>query len=1101
MIIKNNPQLKELNGGGISFRFLETGDIFDISYQDNQINLVRGNGIDGSLSNLYLRVKTDQGYQFTRLIGKHSESYFTTEKDRAIWRGTFLEIKYAVILTMKEFQWDFEVLLDGYTHHQAEVFYGQDVAIQARSGVLSSEPYTVQYIDFKAIKGEKGYTLSAKQNQGRPQYLQIGSYTENVGYTTDGFQFFGLSYKTTGLPEALVYDEKLSSRIYQYEFSYLALQSAPIDLQGGIQKVKFYGFYYPHGYDATEHALDVLPIEKTKLFSMRNTQKKTTALLNPYLILNGQSFTLSDVKKHFSEIRHLETNQDEVYSFFTKNHHHVVMKEKELLVERQHGHLMVHGDLLHVTEHVMATTNFMFGMFSSHVVLGNTTFNKLTGDLRNPLNAQKISGTRIYVKINGIYQILGVPTYYEMGGATTRWYYQLSDDAIIVDSFVDIDQNRETLTFHSTGKKSYDVIFTHQILMRETEYGGDLELETHGSEIIIRTQPHSMAKEHYPDLKYKLTSQTSYALLDEKNAFGVEAQHGLLIMGYLDAKDIEISIEGTLKSEFEIIEKLSYTEADTKGTSFFENMTQNIKLTHPKHQHELDKLNDIAFWYAHNALVHYASPHGLEQYNGAAWGTRDVCQGPFEFFSANQRHDIAREILTKVYKRQFHENGDFPQWFMFDKYYRIQAHESHGDIIIWPLRSLAYYLKQTGDLSILDEQVPFMSLEINDFSESKSILEHVKRQILSIKRSFIEGTYLPRYGGGDWDDTLQPANHDLTNKMVSGWTVALLFEAISVFAEEIKAVEPTYAQELKTLADHIRHDYETHIMIDGIPAGFVVFEAEEKIVLLHPKDHKTGLKYRLLPFTRSMISEIAEPKKIHPYCDIINRYFKHPDGVRLMDTAVEYKSGKKTFFTRAETAANFGREIGLQYVHAHIRYIEAMAKIGHANEAWEGLLTVNPIMIRETVENAYYRQSNMYFSSSDAWFMDRYEAKKEFHRIRSGSISVKGGWRLYSSGPGIYLNQLFSNVLGIRLEHDDLVIDPILPKKLDGMTVNLRLKGVPTIIHYHYGKDQILFNDHPMPYKVIEQKYRHPAIIVDGLMVKASTEPVRLDVYFTDKER
>ena len=34
-----------------------------------------------------------------------------------------------------------------------------------------------------------------------------------------------------------------------------------------------------------------------------------------------------------------------------------------------------------------------------------------------------------------------------------------------------------------------------------------------------------------------------------------------------------------------------------------------------------------------------------------------------------------------------------------------------------------------------------------------------------------------------------------------------------------------------------------------------------------------------------------------------------------------------TNFKRAEQAANFGREIGLQYVHAHIRYTEAMAKM------------------------------------------------------------------------------------------------------------------------------------------------------------------------------
>ena len=51
---------------------------------------------------------------------------------------------------------------------------------------------------------------------------------------------------------------------------------------------------------------------------------------------------------------------------------------------------------------------------------------------------------------------------------------------------------------------------------------------------------------------------------------------------------------------------------------------------------ELQKVNALAWWYTHNMLVHYSVPHGLEQYGGAAWGTRDVCQGPTEYFMATQ---------------------------------------------------------------------------------------------------------------------------------------------------------------------------------------------------------------------------------------------------------------------------------------------------------------------------------------------------------------------------------------------------------------------------------------------------------------------------------
>ena len=48
-------------------------------------------------------------------------------------------------------------------------------------------------------------------------------------------------------------------------------------------------------------------------------------------------------------------------------------------------------------------------------------------------------------------------------------------------------------------------------------------------------------------------------------------------------------------------------------------------------------------------LVHYSVPHGLEQYGGAAWGTRDVCQGPVEYFMATQKYHVVKELIKTIY--------------------------------------------------------------------------------------------------------------------------------------------------------------------------------------------------------------------------------------------------------------------------------------------------------------------------------------------------------------------------------------------------------------------------------------------------------------------
>lgn len=1091
MIIKNNLKLNTVHEGGLVFRFLETGDIYDISYNDYQINLLKGNALDGSLMNIYLRLKIDGVYVSTALIDKDVITDVEFIGNKVTYTGIFHEIKYQLDLVIDKFQWDFHVSLESDIAVEVDLFYGQDVAIQNKSSVLSSEAYTVQYIDYKVKKDNHGYTLSAKQNQGAPQYLQVGSYTKNVGFSTDGFQFFGKSYKSTQFPEALS-KEKLESVINQYEFSYLTIQSESVTIDKHAH-VSFYGYYVPERLNhETKDMIEIEMLTFEKQFKIMQKKIKST-YLRPQ-VLNGNDLSEGQIGNLFSKQRHVEKSLGKTLSFFTDNHHHVVLKEKELQVERPHGHLMIHGDILHVSDHVMATTNFMFGVFNSHIVLGNTSFNKFLGDLRNPLNAQKISGQRIYVKKDGNYQILSIPSYYEMGGATTRWYYAFDDDALIVDVSVDINKAVQNLNIHSLKKKKYDILVTQQVLLDVNEYMGDITYQLEADEATFKISEHTMAYMKYPNLKYKMTIGRAAKIISETECLGLEEQHGLFILSYEDISDIHIKTQATFDT-FEDSD-LTYEQADEKGTKYFKSILNNSHLNHINDQENMDKLNDILFWYTHNALVHYASPHGLEQYNGAAWGTRDVCQGPVELFSAANRYDLIREILLKVYQRQFLENGDFPQWFMFGKFYQIQAHEAHGDIIIWPLRTIGYYLQATADFSILEEEIPYMSIARNEFTEDYVLTDHLKKQIKTITESFIPGTYLPRYGGGDWDDTLQPANHELTHKMVSGWTVALLYESLYVLGTELKNNYNLLSKELLNLASHIKADYKKYMIVDGIPAGFVVFEDNNQLsYLLHPRDEKTGLKYRLLPFVRSLISELAEKEVIQDYINLIDKIFMHPDGVRLMDTAVKYDGGKKTYFVRAETAANFGREIGLQYVHAHIRYIESMAKIGEAKRAYDAIFQIVPIQMSEHVKNAEIRQSNMYFSSSDANFHDRYEAKRDFELVRQGKIKVKGGWRLYSSGPGIFIHQIVHHILGFGLYHQNLHIDPVITKALDGLTYSTQFEKKALTITYHYGEEKLLINGVNVECNQTHNKYRLSGFIIDRKLIINTKEPIEIKVW------
>ncbi|EIA26214.1 Putative cellobiose phosphorylase, partial [Candidatus Arthromitus sp. SFB-4] len=127
-----------------------------------------------------------------------------------------------------------------------------------------------------------------------------------------------------------------------------------------------------------------------------------------------------------------------------------------------------------------------------------------------------------------------------------------------------------------------------------------------------------------------------------------------------------------------------------KFNEFYLELLNGFKLEGKSSKYDVDKLNEIIYFYTHDALIHFSSPHGLEQSSGAAWGTRDVCQGPIEFFTCTNNYKIIKEVLLELFSHQFIENGEFPQWFMFDKY-NMQQDDSHGDIIFWPLKALSEY--------------------------------------------------------------------------------------------------------------------------------------------------------------------------------------------------------------------------------------------------------------------------------------------------------------------------------------------------------------------------------------------------------------------------
>src|SRR5437016_11890812 len=413
--------------------------------------------------------------------------------------------------------------------------------------------------------------------------------------------------------------------------------------------------------------------------------------------------------------------------------------------------------------------------------------------------------------------------------------------------------------------------------------------------------------------------------------------------------------------------------------------------------------------------------------------------------------EAAKDLLLRVFAAQ-NADGDWPQWFQFIERERdLRARDSHGDIVFWPLRGLARYVLGTGDTSLFEARVPFHGGP--DSQESAAaLLQHVERALEVVGRRRVAGTALAAYGHGDWNDSLQPAHPSLREKLCSAWTVTLHHQTVTALARAMRlAAMPARAAALEAEAVRIRDDFRRLLMVDGVIAGYGVFSGGGPELLFHPRDRQTGVRYSLLPMMHAILEDLCTPQEAAEHVALMRRHLWGPDGARLFDYPLPYRSGVERLFQRAETSAFFGREIGLMYMHAHLRFAQMQAHLGDASGLLRSLGLAHPVQLRERLPQASLRQANCYFSSSDAAFSDRYEAQQNYSRLPAGAVALDGGWRVYSSGPGIALAIVATCLLGVRREGEVLVIDPVIAPELDGLRANLSVLGRQVQIEYRLG--------------------------------------------------
>lgn len=1092
--------LRLQSAAGLSVELLENGALRRMDHGDTVINLFIGNELEGGVANLYLRRLNADATPYTELLGPRSPSKFQRVGESWVGTGAWSGIRYTVTLRLADASpaWIWQVSLENSSSSplDVDVIYAQDVALAPYGTVRLNEFYVSQYVDHTPLSHPNlGHVVASRQNLpagGKHPWCAIGSLRHGKGFATDAMQVHGLATRAGARPLGIV--QGLPARRLQHEHSMVAIQDQAVRLSPGERATTgFFGWFNPDHPAATSAAdLDAVNSASSLPEAAFQEVEASDAPGDNVATLFSQSAPLQTLDLGAEELsllfgserRHQETDeQKRPLAFFCDADRHVVLRAKELRVHRPHGHMLRTGDHLTPDETALTSTVWMNGVFHSMLTQGHVSFNRLLSTVHSYLGLFRSHGQRVFVELDGEWRLLDLPSAFEIQPQACRWIYKHKDGVIEVRSEAG-SEHELSLKVAVLEGAPVRMLISHHIALNgdDGSLPGEVSWRQEGTDLVVQPAERSELARRFPSGVFVV------APTEESQVERVGADELLFVDGR-SRRQPYLCIVGTATKSFglSLRGKLVTQSIDVPAASKHEQLIDLLGIDAPAGSplaEQATRLADILPWFKHNALVHYLSPRGLEQYSGGGWGTRDVTQGPVEMLLALGLHAPVRDLLIRVMRAQAFE-GDWPQWFMFfEREREIRAGDSHGDIVFWPLLALAQYLIASGDGSILDQTVSFYSS--HNGLPPVPLWKHVERALKVIERRIVSGTALAAYGHGDWNDALQPADPEMREHMCSAWTVTLHHQMLTTLAHALRGVGRDHeAARLESWAGNVKRDFQRVLLIDGVLTGYASFESESKIsYLLHPRDGITGVKYSSLAMIHAILEDMLTPEQVRDHLRLIDLHLNGPDGVRLFDRPMNYHGGPMRFFQRAESATFFGREIGLMYMHAHLRYAQALARVGETERFFRALCQANPIGIRQLVPSATLRQSNCYYSSSDAAFQDRYQASTEYERIAQGTVPLDGGWRIYSSGAGIGLGLIVRRFLGLGIEAQAVTLDPVIPASLSGLRVRLSLFAKTVEVVYQIkgtgcGVSAVTINGHDAPLSHDPNPYRTGAARIE----------------------
>jgi cellobiose phosphorylase len=333
----------------------------------------------------------------------------------------------------------------------------------------------------------------------------------------------------------------------------------------------------------------------------------------------------------------------------------------------------------------------------------------------------------------------------------------------------------------------------------------------------------------------------------------------------------------------------------------------------------------------------------------------------------------------------------------------------YGDDHLWVLLALGAYIRETGDLSILQEEIPYYALP-GEKPEAGSVGDHINRA-LCFTREHTGKHGLPLLGFADWNDTvnLPTGAESLFNASLYGVALNEMIELMDYAGDHGRADE--YRGFWREMRDTVNREgwdgewYLRYFTADGRPIGSATNDKG--------KIYVNGQSWPVM-------AGYAGEDRARTSLDAVHRHLNTPNGIKVSWPGYD---GYDPEIGGISTYPPGAKENGGIFLHTNPWVIIARTMLGDGNLAWE-----------------YYRQINPAEKDSDVYQVEPYCYAQN---ILSDEHPQEGlGRNSWLSGTAAWTYRAATwHILGIRPGYRGLQVDPCIPSEWTGYSAVRRYRG------------------------------------------------------------